>query len=167
MTNVYVNSQVNALNTNAADTTVATVAPKAVKINKRVRAEEIFHRELPKLDQKNPTPWRTNVVQMIMADLGITINNASTIYNYAKKRAVAEGKIGEFGRSPAKAVLAKMAEEAGKPEGDNADAVDAAADAAADAALAQVLQAEQDAQAGNKEEVKMPPVAGKEPAQAE
>lgn len=163
MTNVYVNSQVNALNTNAADTTVATVAPKAVKINKRVRAEEIFNRELPKLDQKNPTPWRTNVVQMIMADLGITINNASTIYNYAKKRAVAEGKIGEFGRSPAKAVLAKMAEDAKAAEQADAaaDAVDAAADAAVDAALADVLQTE------GQEEVKMPPVAGKEPAQAE
>lgn len=165
MTNVYVNSQVNAQYAANTEAPVTTVAPKAVKINKRVRAEEIFNRELPKLDQKNPTPWRTNVVQMIMADLGITINNASTIYNYAKKRAVAEGKIGEFGRSPAKAVLAKMAEDAKAAEQADAaaaaDAVDAAADAAVDAALADVLQTE------GQEEVKMPPVAGKEPAQAE
>ena len=75
-------------------------------VHKRASLKEIAYQvmvdNLPSLDvtAKSTTYWRKPIVQEIMARSGASLGSASSAYNDAKRRIVAEGKSADWGRSP-------------------------------------------------------------------
>ena len=72
----------------------------ATKITNRVRAIGIFNAELPNRVTVGNKVFRRTVGESIVNNLGVSNASAWSLYNHAKKAAIATGLVTEFGRQP-------------------------------------------------------------------